>query len=337
VTPRVSVVIPALNEERYIAVCLDSFVACDYPKTHLEVLVVDGGSSDRTREIVAAYVRRHPFIRLFENPDRTAPFAMNLGIRMATGEYIVRADAHSLYPADYLSKLITWSQKLGADNVGGVWRTEVLHKTSKSNAIRNVLSDRLGVGNALFRTGTGAVLEVDTVPFGCYRKTVFEQYGVYDTRLTRNQDIELNKRIKRGGGKIFLVPEIECTYFARETFGALAKNNFANGKWNLLTADLTGTFGSLSLRHFVPLLFILSLLVPLAMIPWFPRSGWLFSAGFLFLYTGVVIARSQQIKYNTTLLHQCAAFFVLHFSYGLGELSGIFHVITNRLKRLTIP
>ncbi|UFS62400.1 glycosyltransferase family 2 protein [Sulfurimonas sp. HSL-3221] len=326
-------IIPAYNEERYIAACLDSFVASDYPKAQLELFVVDGMSTDRTGEIVAGYAATYSWISLLENRDRTAPYAMNLGIGRASGDFIVRADAHSSYPADYLSKLIHWSQKLDADNVGGLWQTDVLHATAKSMAIKNVLRDRFGVGNALFRTGVRSVQEVDTVPFGCFKKEVFDRYGLYDTRLTRNQDIELNKRIKRGGGRIFLVPDIRCTYYARETFMALAKNNFANGKWNLLTADLTGTFGSLSVRHFVPLVFVLVLLLPLLFSPLLPQALYL-SVTVLLLYTGIVLLRAWQIKYNTTLLYQCAAFFVLHFSYGLGELAGTCSVLKTRLKRL---
>ena len=99
------------------------------------------------------------------------------------------------------------------------------------------------------------ITEVDTVPFGCYRKEVFTKYGLYNTKLVRNQDIELNKRIKRGGGKIYLIPDTYCVYYAREKYREIIKNNYLNGKWSILTVYITKTFNSLSVRHFVPMIF----------------------------------------------------------------------------------
>jgi glycosyltransferase involved in cell wall biosynthesis len=329
---KITVIVPARNEEKYIATCLDSIIACDYPKERMEVLVIDGMSSDRTAEIVNDYAKNNPFIILVQNPEKTVPYAMNIGIDRAKGDYIIRLDAHSKYPADYFSKLIAWSQKLDADNVGGLWVTDVLHKNPKSESIKTVLSDRLGVGGALFRLGVDEVTEVDTVPFGCYKKEVFEKYGRYDERLTRNQDIELNKRIKKGGGKIYLVPEISCTYFARETFTALAKNNFANGMWNMLTAHYTGTLSSLSLRHYIPLLFVLSLILPPLLSIGIP-GAYLVSVLSLSAYLLAILSRSAMLKNaSNRFVYLAAAFTVLHLSYGIGSLIGIIKVL-NRFPK----
>ena len=328
--PKISVIIPILNEEKYISKCLDSIIESDFDKSDMEVLLVDGGSKDKTLEIIKEYQKKYPFFKLLHNPKKIVPTAMNIGIKAAKGEYIIRLDAHSSYPKDYFSKLIFWHDKLNADNVGGVVITEVKNKTLTSNAIKNVLSDKLGVGSA-FRSGVSEIKEVDTVPFGCYKKEVFDKIGLYDERLVRNQDIELNKRLKRAGGKIYLVPEIKCTYFARETYKDLAKNNFNNGLWNILTAYYTGTLSSLSFRHFVPMLFVLSLIV-FGIGAFFSQVSRIVFFIILLSYLSIISIRSFQIKKNTTFFHQLLAFLVLHFSYGIGSIVGIFRVIKSIMK-----
>lgn len=319
-----SVICPIYNEEKYIAACIESIMAQDYPKDDLEVLLVDGMSSDRTREIIRDHMSRYPNLRLLDNPERTAPWAMNRGIAEARGEIIMRLDAHASYPTNYFSTLVRRLHELGADNVGAVCQTDVLHKTPKALAIREVLSNRFGVGNALFRTGIKEVQEVDTVPFGCWKREVFDKYGMYDTRLTRNQDIELNKRIIRGGGHIYLIPDTYCTYYARETFDKLFRNNYSNGKWNILTVYYTQEMNALSLRHFIPLLFLLSLLLPLITgLFWHPL--WLVGAASLLAYltlVSIVSIRLSRAK-GLSFIRLVESFFVLHLSYGLGSLAGL--------------
>jgi len=329
---KMSIIIPILNEEKYIAKCLDSIMESDFDKSEMEVLLVDGGSEDKTIEIIKGYQKRYPFLKLLHNPKKIVPVAMNIGIKEAKGEYIIRLDAHSSYSKDYFSKLIFWHKKLNADNVGAVWITDVLNKTKTSIAIKNVLSDKFGVGGAKFRIGTEKIEKVDTVPFGCYKKEVFDKIGLYDERLVRNQDIELNKRLKKAGGKIYLVPEIKCTYFARETFKDLAKNNFNNGLWNILTAYYTGVLSSLSFRHFVPMLFVLSLIF-FGICGIFNKWCLYVFLGILFSYLSIILVRSWQIKKNTTFFHQILAFLVLHFSYGIGSIVGIIKVLKEKLNR----
>jgi len=329
--PKISVIIPILNEEKYIAKCLDSIVDSDFDKNDMEVLLVDGGSEDKTLDIIKEYQKKYPFFKLLYNSKKIVPTAMNIGIKNAKGEYIIRLDAHSFYPKDYFSKLIYWHKKLNADNVGAVWITDVLNKTNTSIAIKNVLSDKIGVGGTKFRIGADKIKEVDTVPFGCYKKEVFEKIGLYDERLVRNQDIELNKRLKKAGGKIYLVPEIRCTYFARETFKDLAKNNFNNGLWNILTTYYTGTLSSLSFRHFVPMFFVLSLII-FGFSAFFNEINKIIFFTILILYLSIISIRSFQIKRNTTFFHQFLAFLVLHFSYGVGSIVGIFRVLKEKLN-----
>jgi len=298
----------------------------------MEVLLIDGGSSDKTLDIIKRYQKKYPFFKLLHNPKKIVPVAMNIGIKNAKGEYIIRLDAHSSYPKDYFIKLLYWHKKLNADNVGAVWITDVINKTPTSCAIRNVLSDKFGVGGAKFRVGADKIEEVDTVPFGCYKKEIFEKVGLYDERLVRNQDIELNKRIKRNGGKIYLIPDIKCTYFARETYKDLAKNNFLNGKWNILTAYFTKTFSSLSLRHFIPMIFLLTLI--LLLILGVVNKNFLIVFFILIsFYLTIIALRSFQIKKDTTFLHQILAFLVLHFSYAFGSLAGIFEAVRRWFER----
>ena len=162
-----SVICPIYNEEKYIAQFLDSLLQQDFPKDDLEILLVDGMSKDKTREIVAGYTTKFPFIRLIDNPEKIVPYAMNRGIRAAKGEIIMRLDAHASYQPDYFSVLVNGLKRLDADNVGTVCKTDVLNKTPKTLAIREVLGNKFGVGNSTFRTGITEEQEVDTVPFGC--------------------------------------------------------------------------------------------------------------------------------------------------------------------------
>ena len=319
-----SVICPIYNEEKYIGQFLDSILKQDFPKDDLEILLVDGMSKDKTREVVNEYATQYTFIRLIDNPDKIVPYAMNRGIDAAKGDIIIRLDAHASDQPDYFSVLVNGLKRLHADNVGTVCKTDVLNKTPKTLAIREVLSNKFGVGNSTFRTGIDHEQEVETVPFGCWRKEVFEKYGKYDVRLVRNQDIELNKRIIRGGGKIYILPDTYCTYLARETWKALAKNNYGNGKWNILTVYYTKMFSSLSLRHFIPLLFLLSLIVPLLLgLIWCPFA--LVSVVSLLAYTGLLSAVSLKLANDKKLnyIYLLITFFVLHLSYGWGSLMGI--------------
>ena len=267
---------------------------------------------------------------MLNNEKRIVPIAMNIGIKVSKGDVIMRLDAHAQYPANYFSVLVKALETIDADNVGAACRTDVLNKTPKTLAIGEVLSNKFGVGNSTFRLGVDKVMEVDTVPFGCWKREVFDKYGVYDERLIRNQDIELNKRIVRGGGHIYIVPDTYCVYLARETFKGLAKNNYGNGKWNVLTVYYTKQMGSLSLRHFIPLLFLLSLIVPLfCSLIWSSFVFVTIVSLLAYLLTlggiGMKLTISKRLSFGYLLI----SFFVLHVSYGWGSLNGIISVLKN--------
>lgn len=321
---KLSVICPVYNEEKYIVGCIESILSQDFPPEEYEVIFADGMSTDRTRGIIAGYSALYPRIRLIDNPRRIVPPGLNAAIRASRGDIVMRLDAHASYRSDYFRVLVDAVGRYGADNVGAPCQTDVLRPTPKSLAIREVLAHPLGVGNSAFRTGVTEPRRVDTVPFGCWRRDVFDRYGLYDERLVRNQDIELNKRILRGGGKIVIVPDTCSTYYARETFRALARNNYANGLWNILTVWYTRQFSSLSLRHFVPLLFVLSLLLPLAAgLAWHPL--WYLAAASAVAWLAVVSAISARLALRRRLnfFYLVASFAVLHLSYGWGSLCGL--------------
>ncbi len=336
--PTVSILIPCFNEEVFIEAVIQNILDQDFPQEEMEILFLDGMSTDKTAEIILQFAEKNPFIKLIPNPEKFVPQAMNLGIEQAQGEIIIRLDAHAAYPKQYISKLIFWLKKLPAENVGGIWNIQPRSNSTKAKAIARTLSHPVGVGNALYRMGISEPQEVDTVPFGCYPKAVFEKYGNYDIRLKRNQDIELNKRIKRKGGKIFLVPDVECTYFARDTFSALWKNNYANGKWVILTSWFTGTFDSLSIRHFVPLAFFVNVLLSiLSFINIFLFNGsWIWGVFILpiIIYFLIISIFSMKLSLEEKNIgafpYFIISFFTLHLSYGVGSFVGLFSIFKNK-------
>ena len=323
----VSIIIPCYNEEGYIKRCLESIVENEYPKEWREVLVVDGGSSDKTREVVKEFIDGHLFIRLMDNPQRIVPAALNIGIMQAKGEIIIIMGAHTTYPKDYVKKLVYWLEKSGAASVGGACLTKPGVDTFIAQGIALTLASPFGVGNAIFRT-TMRDKEpryVDTVSYGAYKREVLEKIGLFDERLLRNQDIELNKRLIKAGGKILLVPKIVCFYHARSTLRALWQNNFANGLWVIRTAKLTKNLRSLSVRHFVPLVFVSGLIGNVVIVP-FVYFGKVLLIAILGLYLCFALFFSGKIAVKNGLRYffiMPIVFFTLHFSYGLGSLWGV--------------
>lgn len=323
--PEVSVVIPCLNEARYIENCVLSLLSNGFSQESMEVLVVDGGSLDGTLSVLQLLSENHPQVRVLHNPERITPVSLNLGIAAAAGKYILISSAHAAFEQDYISYLLgALKSHPEAIAVGGIMETKVKNSTPVSESIRTVLMHPLGVGNSKFRTGVDKMTSVDTVPFGLYRAALLKASGGYDERLIRNHDMELSKRLLAQGGKIYLIPEAKCTYFARESLGAMAKNNFKNGKWNLKTVWITRTFSSLSLRHFIPLLFLgswsLPLLLALADVRWF------FAAlGIITFYQTVLAVFAWKARNGLNRFFWIlVAFNALHFSYGLGSMTGLF-------------
>ena len=209
----VSLIVSCRNEEKFISKCLDSLIKQDYPKEKIEILVVDGMSEDKTREIIKEYSKKFSFIKLLKNHQKYTPFAFNIGIKKAIGEAIILIGAHAEYEKDYISKCVKYLEEYNADNVGGILKTIPSNDSLIAKAIAICLSHFFGAGGSYFRTGSKKPIEVDTVFGGCYKREVFNKIGLFNEKLIRSQDIELNRRLKVSGGKILLVPDITAYYY----------------------------------------------------------------------------------------------------------------------------
>lgn len=316
--PLVTIVVPCRNEERYIVECLDSILACDYPPDRLEVLVVDGMSDDGTRAVLADYAARNPLVRMLDNPRRITPVALNLAIRAARGDVIVRMDAHVVYPRNYVSRLVAALDEFGADNVGAVLRTLPANQTPMGKAIAIGMSHPFGVGTSYFRIGTDQPRWVDTIAFFCIRRATFDRVGMFDEELIRHQDGEFNARLIKSGGRILLIPDVVSYYYARATLRQVGRMFYQYGYFKPLVAKKLGRF--MTVRQLIPPGFVLGLLVTgVAALLWKPALI-LFGlvAG---SYAGIVLGSAVQtaLKQGPAVGAALAAVLpVIHVSYGVG-------------------
>jgi len=322
----VSIIMPCRNEEKYIKACLDSVVANDYPKDKLEILVVDGMSNDGTRRVVEECCEQYTFVHLFDNPEKITPFALNIGVRKSKGDVIIRMDAHAEYPSNFISKAMNVLDKTGADVVGGPILTLPSVDTLIARAIALITSHPFGVGDSKFRTSAKEGY-VDTVPFGAYRREVFDRIGVFDECLLRNQDNEFHSRLIKAGGRIYLTPKLTARYYNQSTISGLAKQAFKTGMWNVLTLKVNPV--AFRLRHFTPFVFVTAIMVSL--ISSLFLSG--FTAIFLSIsgsYGAAAIYSSLQLSRKNGLIYMFilpGIFFLYHVSYGFGTWAGLFKAV----------
>ncbi|MCW5875612.1 MAG: glycosyltransferase family 2 protein [Anaerolineales bacterium] len=258
--PQISVIIPCFNEEKTIAGVLQAIHEQGIPKGELEVVIADGLSTDGTREAIAAFQTAHPDlpITVVDNPRRLIPAGLNLAIAAARGEVILRLDAHCQPQPGYISRSLEALQAGRGWNVGGVWRIAPGGPGPLAAAIAAAAAHPFGVGDALYRY-TNQAQQVDTVPFGAFRRELIESIGGFDESLHTNEDYEFNTRIRAAGGAIWLDPAIQSIYYARPTLAALARQYARYGYWKLHM--LRRYPGSLRWRQAIPPLFVLGLLV----------------------------------------------------------------------------
>jgi succinoglycan biosynthesis protein ExoA len=295
--PRISMIVPCYNEQATIRLLLDAICNQTVPNRDLEVIIADGRSTDRTREVVAEFQHDHPdlSVRLVDNPQRYITPGLNRALEAAQGEYIIRLDGHSIPAPDYVERCLADLDAGLADNVGGVWEIRPSGDGLISRAIAVAAAHPFGVGDALYRYASQPAY-VDTVPFGAFRREVFERLGTYDERLLSNEDYEFNARIRQSGGRIYLDPQIHSVYFARANLRELAKQYWRYGywKWRMLRRYP----GTLRWRQFLPPVYVLSLLGLILLATWWGVArvllGLELAGYFLALAAGSIKAARQQ-------------------------------------------
>jgi glycosyltransferase involved in cell wall biosynthesis len=314
---------------------LDSVLANEYPRDRLEVLIVDGMSDDGTRAVITDYAGRHPLIHLLDNPKRTTPHALNLGISRARGAIIMRMDVHAFYPPNYIAGLVDCMEQTGADSVGGSWLTQAGDTTIMARAIAAVLAHPFGNGNADYRFGTGRPREVDTLQCGCYRREVFQRLGLFDEDLLRSQDSEFTFRLLRAGGRVLLVPGVVAKYYARDSLGKLGRMFFQYGYFKPLVARKVGAV--MTARQLVPALFVSSVGFAALFAPWFGAARVLLSLALGAYVTADLIAAAMVTRRAGVLvgLASSVVFPVVHLAYGVGYLLGTLDFVIRR--RCDVP
>ena len=304
----ISVVIPAFNEEHFIERCLEGALAQDFPADQMEIIVADGMSTDRTRELVAKF----PKVRLVDNPGRIVSTGLNRALAEARGEVIVRLDGHCEYPSDYVRRVVELRERLNADSVGGVLVPVATSYVQR--AIAAAYASPVGLGSTGLKATVAAdvVREVDTVHGGCWRRERLLAVGGFDEKMVRNQDDELSFRLRHTGGKIFQSLSIQVQYHVRNSYRKLFRQFLQYGYWKVRVVRKHP--GQASMRHFVPAAFVLALLVGAVIAPWW-------AAGLLGVYLLAVAGASlaQDIKLWPGLVW---AIVLMHIGYGVGFLLG---------------
>jgi succinoglycan biosynthesis protein ExoA len=328
--PICSIIIPCLNEDAYIEAVVRAAMEQRYPRDQLEILVADGGSTDRTRSIVARLSTEDARVRLIENPGRFPSAGMNAGIKAARGAIIVRMDAHAAYADDYVRASIEALRRTGAANVGGAARAR--YRCPFQRAVCAALSSPLGVGGSAYRDPSREGF-VESVFNGAFRREIFEQVGLFDEAARTNEDAELNQRIIEAGFPIYLSRDVVAFYYPRASLRALARQYFSYGqgrarallrRGRLLSARPLVPFGMVSL---LSLLGVVSLLLP---------QGAPLAALALALYAGVVFTESARLTQQTSksFFPWLAVIFpVMHFAHGLGVWDGLLRHAAQRFPR----
>lgn len=318
----VAIVIPTLNEERFISRCLNSIIKQTYEFEKMDVMIIDGGSNDKTKDIVAEYQKSHQNIRFIENKKKIQSVAFNIGFKKSTAPYIIRLDAHAEYDSKYISLCIeNLKQDEKRGNVGGRCNILPFNQSlwAQTNAILN--HSRFGIGGAAFRVSNEAH-NTDSVPFGAFPRKIIEKIGGMREDLPRGEDNEYNSRIRKAGYKIFFDPNIISSYFARPTLGASCKQMYANG--NSIGYLYYIDREAIGIRHLVPLLFVISGLFSIIIsVLWSPFC-YVFCGGLALYLIADAIASIMGAKDNVKCtLPLFILFFCVHVSYGMGTIAGL--------------
>jgi succinoglycan biosynthesis protein ExoA len=323
--PKVSIIIPCLNEHSTIRLLLEALLQQTFPRADMEVVIADGMSTDGTRDEIAAFQKDFPDlnVRVVDNMLRSIPSAVNRAIEFSRGEIIVRLDAHSKPYPDYVANCVKAHGENRGDNVGGIWEIRPGADTWIAKSIAVAAAHPFGVGDASYRHAKQAA-EVDTVPFGSFKRALIDRIGLFDESLLTNEDYEFNVRIRKAGGKIWLDPSICTIYFARSTLLELARQYWRYGfwKWRMLRRYPD----TLRWRQALPPLFVLSLLALIIGSVFTPIAGFVF-AGELLVYLSIMMLaglKAASSSSNTYLIiGLLLAIPVMHITWGTGFLWSI--------------
>lgn len=316
----VSIIVPIRNEGRYITGCLNSIYQQDYPHDQIELFVVDGCSTDHTREIVQSFENRDIPLTLLDNPGRIVPIAMNIALRKAKGDVIVRVDGHCEIAPDYISRCVEHIERNEADGIGGSMDT--IGETPLSWTIAAAMSSVFGVGGSAFRTTREKTVYVDTVPFPAYTRSIIKRVGLYDEELIRNQDDEYNYRIREMGGRLLLAADVKSKYYSRGSLQKLWRQYFQYGYWKVRVMQKHPQ--QMRLRQFFPAAFVGVLAVSF-LAALLKSRGWILLA----IISGMYLAANLTFSLLTALrlgakhlIRLPLCFSILHLSYGAGFLIG---------------
>ena len=329
---KVSIIIPCRNEEAFIHDCVTSVLEFQNSDVIVqEILIIDGMSTDNTKKKINDFAGNEQKLKVLQNPDMHQAAALNIGIRKATGNYILRLDAHAVYPKNYLYLCQQTAAQTDADNVGGIVIPKARNNRYCANLVQAITTHRFGVGNSGFRTRVKAGT-ADTVPFGFFKKSIFDTIGLFDERLVRAQDYEFNRRIIKSGGTVWLNPEIQVAYYNQPTLWLFLKKQLLHEApynaymWYL--APYTFVF-----RHAVTGIFFLGILTGSILSFYFTWIKWLFFS-VITLYTMLALIASirQALRYKHIihLFALPASFFLFHFLHGSGLVCGISKLLFGR-------
>jgi glycosyltransferase involved in cell wall biosynthesis len=332
--PFVSVILPVRNEGPFIERSLGAVLAQDWDPARLEVIVADGLSTDETRAIVRRCADAVPAIAvsIVDNPAGIVPTAMNAGIAAARGDVIVRVDGHTIVEPDYVRRCVEALRRSGAQNVGG--RMKAAGDEPFARAVAAATSSPFGVGGARFHYSDREEW-VDTVYMGAWPREVLEELGGFDPEMVRDQDDELNYRLRARGGRILLAPEIRSLYFNRATVRSLARQYFQYGFWKVRVLQKHPR--QMRPRQFAPPALAAGLLVSAAASPfWRPARLAFVALGAAYASANLAASAGTARKRRAGFPLVSAAFATLHLSYGLGFLSGLAR-FWNRWKGCRAP
>jgi len=319
--PFVTVILPVRNESGFIARSLGAVLAQDYDPRRMEVIVADGMSRDDTRKIVARCAAAVPEIpvSIVDNPEGIVPTGMNGAIAAARGDVIVRVDGHTIVEPDYVRRCVEGLRRSGAQNVGG--RMTAVGEGAFARAVAAATSSRFGVGGARFHY-SGREEWVDTVYMGAWPRAVLEDLGGFDPEMVRDQDDELNYRLRARGGRILLSPLVRSRYFNRPTIRSLARQYFQYGFWKVRVMQKHPR--QMRPRQFAPPALAAALAgTAAAALAWRPAAWALAAVGAAYAAGNLAASAGAARRCPSSALLLPVAFATLHLSYGFGFLAGL--------------